>query len=104
MALLILLLSLQASSAFAYISTYPKLDVVGEASNGTTIPLYFALIMSFGGAFNSSGTVPGVQIALDWINTRPDMLPGYSLHYTATDSQVSVQMHSGKRNKRLEYR
>ena len=90
--LFLLLLSLQASIPFAYESTYPTLDAIGgETSNdtATTVPIYFALIMSFGGAFNSSGTVPGVQIALDLINSHPNLLPGYSLHYTATDSQVS---------------
>ena len=90
--LFLLLVSLQASIPFAYDSTYPMLDAAaGETSNDTTtVPIYFALIMSFGGAFNSSGTVPGVQIALDLINSHPTLLPGYSLHYTATDSQVKL--------------
>ena len=47
--------------------------------------------MSFiGNTFNSSGTVPAVQIALDLINDHPTLLPNYKLHYQLTDSQVSV--------------
>jgi len=52
-------------------------------------PLYLQLIMSFGGSFTSSGVVPAVQVALDQINRRADMLPGYTLHYTLLDSQVN---------------
>ena len=54
-----------------------------------TCPLFFALIMSFGGAHSNSGVVPGIQVALDHINARTDLLPGYTLHYTLQDSQVS---------------
>ncbi len=32
--------------------------------------------------------VPGVEVALDQINSDPTMLPGYTLHYTLVDSQV----------------
>ena len=86
--LLLLLLALQASSACAYVSTYPAAKSSLQTSGNDTVPLYIALIMSFGGEFNSSGTLPGVQVALDLINNRTDLLPGYSLHYAATDSQV----------------
>ncbi len=54
-------------------------------------PLFILLIMSFGGSFTSSGVVPAIQVALDQINARPDLLPGYSLHYTLLDSQVSKE-------------
>ncbi len=68
-----------------------------------TIPLYFGLCFSFGGSFDSSSGVPGVQVALNQINSDPYMLPGYTLHYTLTDSQVSsmhvwLQDYSWKRN------
>ena len=92
MGLLFLLLSLQGASVLAYVSTYPELELAHEANSSTnkSIPIYLALIMSFGGAFNTSATIAGVQIALDLINDDPTLLPGYSLHYTATDSQVNV--------------
>ena len=53
-------------------------------------PLVFGLIMSFGGSFDSSGAVPGVRVALDRINNDNSLLPGYSLHYALSDSQVSL--------------
>ena len=64
---------------------YPPLP--RNSSEGPT-PLVFGLIVSFGGSFNSSGAVPGVRVALDRINNSTDLLPGYSLHYALTDSQV----------------
>ena len=70
----------------SYIDTYPR-----TAENATTKPLFFALITSFGGGFNSSHMIPGVQLALDRINQDPQMLPGYTLHYTLTDSQVRAR-------------
>ena len=68
-----------------YKQTYPNVF-----QNGTVkrLPLFFGLMMSFGGDVKSSGTIPGVQVALDAINNQPDLLPGYTLHYTLTDSQV----------------
>ena len=57
-------------------------------------PLFLAFLISFGGAYKSNGGLPGVQIALDEINRDPSMLPGYSLHYTLKDSNVSSQPES----------
>ena len=59
-----------------------------DPSQNMTCPLYVALLMSFGGAYISSGVIPAIQVALDQINSKPDLLPGYSLHYTLKDSQV----------------
>ena len=70
-------------SPWPYLQVYPP---VNESDART--PLYFALMLSFGGDYTSIGALPGVQIALDYINSQPDILPGYSLHYTLTDSQV----------------
>ena len=70
-----------------YLQVYPGVDPSGETSVGIK-SLYFALMMSFGGNFRSSGAIPGVQVALDQINSDPTLLPGYQLHYTLTDSQV----------------
>ena len=84
----VVLASLQAARAssltpWPYLQVYPPVN----ESDGRT-PLYFALMLSFGGQFTSVGALPGVQIALDYINSQPDILPGYCLHYTLTDSQV----------------
>ena len=78
-----------------YLEVYPpvnlsqnQLDCIPQTDR--TCPLYIALSMSFGGEYFSGGIVPGVQYALDQINVDPDLLPGYSLHYTLTDSQVQL--------------
>ena len=55
-------------------------------------PLFFSLIVSFGEKFNSSGVVPGVNVALDIINDDSNLLSGYSLHYILSDSQVRLIM------------
>ena len=82
---LVWILTLLEPVSTSYQPVYPT-----EDDNDTSVDLYLALIMSFGfgGAFNSSGTVPGIQIALDLINNKPNLLPGYKLHYTLMDSQV----------------
>ena len=64
---------------------YPEFE---DVPSGTT-PLYFALMQSFGGSYVSSGGIPGLMVALDEINSNSTVLPGYSLHYTLSDSAVS---------------
>ena len=71
------------STARGYLDIYPPVD-----ENDPRTPLYFALLQSFGGIYNGSGSVAGLQVALDRINNEPSLLSGYSLHYTLTDSQV----------------
>lgn len=66
-----------------YLQTYPQLNETDDRT-----PLYFALMLSFGGDYRSIGALPGVQIALDYINNEHSILPGYTLHYTLTDSKV----------------
>ena len=71
------------STVSGYLDIYPPVD-----ESDTRTPLHFALLQSFGSEFNGSGAVAGLQVALDRINSDPTLLPGYSLHYTLTDSQV----------------
>ena len=78
-----------------YRHVYPPANIstdltscIPEPELNRTCPIFFQLIMSFGGSFTSSGAVPAIQLALDQINARPDLLPGYTLHYTLLDSQV----------------
>ena len=58
-------------------------------------PVYFSLIVSYGEfGFNSSGGIPAVDIALDYIN-RSQLLPAYELRYkTARNSKVCFCMGS----------
>ena len=57
--------------------------------------LYFGLMMSLGGAQDSSGMVLAVQVALDLINNS-SLLAGYTLHYVLYDSQVMTGFSGGK--------
>lgn len=75
-----------SSSPWPYLQVYPP---VNETDVRT--PLYFALMLSFGGDYTSIGALPAVQIALNYINNQPSILPGYTLHYTLTDSQVFIR-------------
>ena len=74
------------STVRGYLHIYPPVD-----ENDTRMPLYFALLQSFGSEYNGSGSVAGLQVALDRINSDSTLLPGYSLHYTLTDSQVKLE-------------
>ena len=60
-----------------------------DPDSNQTCPLFIAFLTSFGGIYKSNGGIPGVQIALDEINRDSSMLPGYTLHYTLKDSNVS---------------
>ena len=72
-----------SSGHWPYLQVYPPVN-----KTDTRTPLYFAVALSFGGIYNSLPAIPGIQIALDRINSDPSFLPGYTLHYTLTDSQV----------------
>ena len=73
-----------SAASWPYLQIYPPVN----ASDGR-IPLYFTLMLSSAN-FRSIIAVPGVQIALDHINGEPSILPGYSLHYTLSDSRVTA--------------
>ena len=50
--------------------------------------LYFGLMLSLSGDEQSSGALAGVQAALDEINSRDDLLPGYFLNFTLINVKV----------------
>ena len=57
-------------------------------------PLYFSLILSFGRyGFNSSGTIPAMEIALERVEEM-QILPGYKLENSPVrDSEVSNEIY-----------
>ena len=63
-----------------------SLFCVGESVHNLT----FMFVTSFGqSGFNASGVVPAADIALEDINSHPDVLQGYHLMYDKVrDSQV----------------
>ena len=67
------------------------LHAADALSNGSSrkIPLYFSYITTKTGSFVSSGGIPVVDLALEQINNRTDILPNYTLNYTTIlDSKV----------------
>lgn len=55
------------------------------------VPVYFSFVTSFGRfGFNASDIIPAVDLALEHINSRSDLLAGYELGYLSVrDSKVS---------------
>ena len=77
-----LLLSLSSSQI---VEVYPPV------TNGSTNDLFIGVIQSLGGsAFDGSGVVPGIRVAIDLINNSTNILNGYTLHYVLGDSQVII--------------
>ena len=64
----------------------------GQGTQAADTNLTFMLIISGGQfGFNSSGSIPAAEMALEDINETPDVLPGYNLVYDSVrDSQVAM--------------
>ena len=86
--MLLIMTKFRASESEESRNIYPELTEYASNINNHSVPLYFGLMLSLSGDDQSSGALAGVQAALDEINSRDDLLPGYSLHYTLTDSKV----------------
>ena len=80
------LLHLYFVSTAAVVQPQPETEILSDSK----VNLTFMMITSWGGfGFNSSGTLPAAEIALNLINSRPDILPGYNLVYDEIrDSKV----------------
>ena len=74
-----------STSNESFVEVFPT---AAAGVNESSVPLYFGLMLSLSGDQQSTGALAGVQAALDEVNSRDDLLPGYSLHYILTDSQV----------------
>ena len=53
------------------------------------IPLYLGAFFPVGGDWDGSGIIPAVEMALDHINARQDILEGYELRMVWNDTKVS---------------
>ena len=73
---------------------YLFLTLIAATARATSgvIPLYFSFIASYGRfGFNSSDIIPAVDLALQQINSRTDLLADYELGYLSVqDSWVSA--------------
>lgn len=59
--------------------------------NDSTTPLHILYITSSGGGYDSSGTRPAVDMAIERINNDTAVLPEYTLDIIEADSQVSMK-------------
>lgn len=101
---LLVLLAVEASERDLYKDIYPPLFSLSSlncssSSHKEPHPLFITTLLSFGGSYVSSGALPATQIALDEINRDSTMLPGYTLHYTLKDSNVSSVIKSNSKVK-----
>ena len=68
-------------------------SVSAAASDAATQPLYFMFVVSDSSVFNTTGTAPAVDMALERINSADSgLLGGYSLRYPIPplDSMVGL--------------
>lgn len=59
-----------------------------SAENVDKIPIYLGGYFSHGGVWDCSGILPAVEMALDHVNARSDILPNYDLRMVWNDTQV----------------
>ena len=78
-----------AGSSTAQDSYYKEVYPTVNFSQDLSGHVFFALVQSFGKEFNGSGNIAGIKVALDRINSDPNILPDHTLHYTLTDSKAS---------------
>ncbi len=65
---------------------------------GEKIPLHFSYITTVSGRFVAAGAIPVVDLALEQINNRTDILQSYTLNYTTIlDSKVCADNSSSYR-------
>ena len=63
---------------------------VNDENTDGKIPLYIGAYFSFGGGWDCSGIIVAVQMALDHINERDDILSEYELKMIYNDTQVRI--------------
>ena len=75
----------------AFSNTISSATNSGDDDVDGKTPLYFAYITTLTGGFTASGGIPVVDMALQEINSRDDILQNYTLKHTEVlDSGVST--------------
>ena len=64
-------------------------DTKNSSTKGGKIPLYIGGLLPFSGGWDGSGLVPGIDLALEQVNAREDLLVDYELKIVWNDTQVS---------------
>lgn len=78
--------------SFLILVVTSSLPFVTGTATPAAVPLRFMFITSFSEDFNSSGSVPAMEIALERINRDPNVLRGYKLeNVPVRDSNVSKE-------------
>lgn len=72
------------------IALFPGLARCEVDNNDSMTPLHILYITSSGGGYDSSGTRPAVDMAIERINNDTAVLPDYTLDIIEADSQVNV--------------
>ena len=76
-------------------------STISTSEQQNRIPLYLGGLFSLGGRADESGHVPAVEMGLDHVNQRTDILSGYDLRMVWNDTKVSLflRINSGKNGK-----
>ncbi|XP_072018246.1 gamma-aminobutyric acid type B receptor subunit 2-like [Amphiura filiformis] len=64
--------------------------IADDTTNDGKIPIYLGGFFSHGGVWDCSGILPAVEMALDHINARSDVLPDYDLKMVWNDTQCAA--------------
>ncbi|XP_072047141.1 gamma-aminobutyric acid type B receptor subunit 1-like [Amphiura filiformis] len=96
-----MLLSIEENMSIVALLSGLLLAIYGQATSaypmdgGAEIPLYIGGLLPFsGGGWNGIGLLPGMNLALEQINRRKDVLPGYQLRMITNDTQCNPELSS----------
>ncbi|XP_072016479.1 gamma-aminobutyric acid type B receptor subunit 1-like [Amphiura filiformis] len=69
---------------------YTNRGIADNITSDCKIPIYLGGFFSLSGVWDSSGILPAVEMALDHINARSDILPEYDLKMVWNDTQCTA--------------
>ncbi|XP_072016481.1 gamma-aminobutyric acid type B receptor subunit 2-like [Amphiura filiformis] len=65
-------------------------EIADNITSDVKIPIYLGGFFSHGGVWDSSGVLPAVEMALEHINARSDILPEYDLKMVWNDTKCTA--------------